>query len=58
MNLEVNATIVDRTFAMKLRAVFEKDQEKCEELDRVKWRRRPWYQRLVERFFYQFRKLM
>ncbi len=58
MNLEVNATIVDRAFAMKLKAVFEKDQEKCEELDRVKWRRRPWFQRLMERFFYQFRKLM
>ncbi len=58
MNLEVNATVVDRAFAMNLKAVFEKDQEKCEKLDRVKWRRRSWFQRLVERFFYQFRKLM
>jgi cardiolipin synthase len=58
MNLEANVTIIDRAFAMKLKAVFEKDQQKCDELDRVKWRRRPWYQRLVERFFYQFRKLM
>ena len=58
MNLEVNVNIVGEQFALKLRQVCEKDQHSCTELSRKHWRQRPWLQRLTERFFYLFKRLM
>lgn len=58
MNLEVNVNVLGEPFAGGLRRVFERDQEQCRELTREEWRRRPVLLRLLERFCYQFRKLM
>mgnify|MGYP006293579613 CR=1 FL=1 len=58
MNLEVNVNVVGGRFARELRGVFERDQERCTELVRDQWRRRSIGLRLLERFFYLFRKLM
>lgn len=58
MNLEVNVNILDDGFAAGMKKLFHQDQERCVELELEQWRRRPLLQKLVERFFFQFRKLM
>jgi cardiolipin synthase len=58
MNLEVNVNIVGPKFAQQLKSVFLKDQKRCFELTRHEWRKRPWYLRLVQNFFYLFKKFM
>ncbi|MDJ0766664.1 MAG: phospholipase D-like domain-containing protein [Myxococcota bacterium] len=58
MNLEVNINIVGPKLSGELREVFLKDQAQCQELTRERWRRRSWYVRVAQRFFYLFRKFM
>jgi phosphatidylserine/phosphatidylglycerophosphate/cardiolipin synthase-like enzyme len=50
-NLEANQEIDDRAFADQLTEMFEKDFTESLELDDESWRRRPWYLRLLERFW-------
>ena len=58
MNLEVNLNSVGPVLTTQLRDLFVKDQENCEELTIEKWSRRSWFMRILEGFFYRFRKLM
>jgi cardiolipin synthase len=54
-NLEVVLCIVDRAFGAGLRAQLEHDQSLSTEVLLERWRTRPWWRRLAEWFFYQFR---
>lgn len=58
MNLEVNVDVVGARFSDGLRKVFESDETHCSELSREDWARRPFLQRVVERFFRLFRRWM
>jgi cardiolipin synthase len=58
MNLEVNLNSVGPILATKLKDLFIKDQQNCEELTLEEWNRRSWLMRVLENFFYRFRKLM
>jgi cardiolipin synthase len=58
MNLEVNVNVLGPGTAGELRRVFERDRAMCEELTYDRWHRRPLGQKLVERFFHLFRRLM
>lgn len=58
MNLEVNVNILGTTFAQRLKEVFVNDKQRCIELTRSEWKQRPFFQRLLEIFFYQFRRFM
>jgi len=58
MNLEVNVNVLGPGTAGELRGVFERDQAMCEELTYDRWHRRPLGQKLVERFFHLFRRIM
>jgi len=58
MNLEVNVNAVGPTLSGQLKAVFLKEQQNCTELNAERWKQRPFVQRLLERFFYLFRKWM
>lgn len=57
-NLEVNVNVLDEGFAGILRSVFVEDQDHCTRLTLEEWRQRPLLQKLLERFFFQFRKFM
>jgi cardiolipin synthase len=58
MNLEVNVIVVGSTISNRLREVFQRDEEQCLALTPVAWKRRPLFIKLLEKFFYLFRKLM
>ena len=58
MNLEVNVNSVGPNLSGRLKRVFEKDQAECEELVLAKWRKRPIFLRLLERFCSLFRRWM
>lgn len=58
MNLEVNVNVVDRDFALRLRAAYESDEARCVRLDRETWRRRPLWRRLAQWFFFLFHRWM
>ena len=47
--------IVDRAFASGLRAQLEHDASQSREILIDEWRQRPWWRKVVEWFFYQFR---
>ncbi|HEV8272175.1 MAG TPA: cardiolipin synthase, partial [Chitinophagaceae bacterium] len=49
LNFEANVLVYDKTFAEKLRAVFFKDLEEAEKIDRDEWCKRPAYKQLPER---------
>jgi cardiolipin synthase len=49
LNFEVNAIVYDTAVAAELRTVFYNDLEDAEQIDAAAWKRRPWYQRLLER---------
>src|SRR5690606_23048758 len=55
-NLEVTAVIADREVAAELERIFLDDVARCERIDAESWRRRPFWWRLPERFFYFFRR--
>lgn len=55
-NLEVNVQVVDRRFGAEMRAIHETDFARCRALDLAEWRKRSWWQKLLERLFYRFRR--
>ncbi len=58
MNLEVNVVTVGPAITAELKKVFLKDQLGCTKLTRKEWRKRGIFTRLIQRFFYLFRKWM
>src|SRR5262249_4129339 len=54
-NLEVVLVIIDSDFAAGLDAQFEADAAKSRELAFDTWRQRPFWRKVVEWLFYQFR---
>ena len=58
MNLEVNVNVMGPTVSNRLREVFQRDEEQCLALTPVSWKQRPLFVKLLEKFFYLFRKLM
>ena len=54
-NLEVVLCIVDRAFAAGLGAQLDHDAAQCREVLLDEWKRRPWWRKVCEWFFYQFR---
>ncbi len=54
-NLEVNLKILDCGLAAKMKTRFEADLRQAQELTREDWSRRPWFDKLREGFWYQFR---
>lgn len=57
-NLEVNVAVTDRAVGQAMKSRFEQDLEHSVLVDRNNWRFRPLSERLVESFFYLFRKLL
>ncbi|HJZ89073.1 MAG TPA: phospholipase D-like domain-containing protein [Polyangia bacterium] len=56
-NWELSVAIVDRATCAELGRAFEADQESsCLAIDPVTWARRGLWQRVLERFFYTFRR--
>jgi cardiolipin synthase len=54
-NLEVTVLIPDARVAAALERMFVDDLRACERIDRARWRMRPLWWRIPERFFYFFR---
>lgn len=54
LNQENTLGILDRGFAAELEDTFLADLQRAEEVDLERWRRRPWYYRIPERFFRLF----
>jgi cardiolipin synthase len=54
-NWEVALEVLDARVAGELEAKFTADLESCEGVDPARWRRRGWWQKIRERFFYFFR---
>jgi cardiolipin synthase A/B len=55
-NWELSLAIVDRTLAAALEKRFEADLESCVPVDPAAWPKRPFWHRLLEGFFYVFRR--
>jgi cardiolipin synthase len=53
-NLEVNLHVLDTELAAQMKKKFEGDLASSRELTLAEWRRRPWLDKLRERFWYQF----
>lgn len=58
MNLEVNVNVVGPTLSNRLREVFLQDESRCITLSPTEWKRRPLLIKLLEKFFFLFRRLM
>jgi cardiolipin synthase len=58
LNLEVNAAVLDEGFGATMEASFQRDLEDCREVDLHNFRFRSLGDRLLERIFYRFRKLL
>ncbi len=54
LNQENTLGILDDGFAEELEETFFRDLERAEEIDPERWRRRPWFYRIPERFFRLF----
>jgi cardiolipin synthase len=57
-NLEVTAAIEDPAMARALEQQFRADLERCEPIDYETWRDRAIQERLLDNFFFRFRKLL
>ncbi len=57
-NLEVTAAIEDEHFGHAMEKRFFADLEHAPSVDLAAWRKRPFKDRLVENFFYRFRKML
>jgi cardiolipin synthase len=57
-NLEVNVSVMDGRFAQRMRDSFEQDFDVSYEVDRVSFRYRSLGDRLLEAFFYRFRRFL
>jgi cardiolipin synthase A/B len=53
-NLEVNVNVLDRAFAAELADQFELGVKGSREITLADWRRRPWLERVKERFWVSF----
>ncbi len=58
MNLEVNINAVGPNLSGRLKEIFLNDQALSKEITLSEWRERPFLSKLLQRFFYLFRKLM
>lgn len=54
-NLEVNLHVLDRHFSGQMAQRLREDIAQSREIKLADWRRRPWRDRILERFFYLFR---
>ena len=54
-NLEANLMAVDRRLAVELEASFDRDLARCDEIEIANWRRRSFWLKLSERFYFFFR---
>jgi len=58
-NLEVNVATSEPDFVAAVERSFARDlKDGCEEVDPVKWRFRPWGEKLRDWVFYLFRKFL
>ena len=57
-NLEVTAAIEDAAVARALEQQFEADLSRCKPIDYESWRDRAIQDRLLDNFFFRFRKLL
>jgi cardiolipin synthase len=55
INLEVMATIIDRPLGAEMHAQFELDLQRTKQVDLALFKQRPFWRRVVEWFWYQFR---
>jgi cardiolipin synthase len=58
INLEVIAVIVDRVFGRRMAESFALDLADCREIVAAEWKRRPWWHRVVEWFWFRFRSML
>jgi cardiolipin synthase len=58
LNHEVNVVFGDPELAQALVRSFRADAAACREVDPRTWANRPWWQRVLERILYAFRKLI
>ncbi|MCG3178160.1 MAG: Major cardiolipin synthase ClsA [Phycisphaerae bacterium] len=56
LNDEVNVFVLGRSFARQLHWMFESDLARSREITLEQWKRRPWLDKLKERFFRLFRR--
>jgi cardiolipin synthase len=54
-NLEINVVVYDAGFGARMESMFEQDMTECAELTGEAWARRPWLDRVVERFWFLLR---
>ena len=57
-NFEINAFMYDGDSAVQLKHVFLSDQKDAELLQLKSWRKRPWYQKVMESFIRLFAPLL
>ena len=57
-NHEVNAVFADPLLGRRLEESFRNDCGACREIDLASFRRRPWWQKVLEKVGYAFRKLL
>jgi cardiolipin synthase len=55
VNLEVVAIVIDRTFGRRMAEQFMLDVVESDEIRLEAWRKRPWWHRPIEWFFFQLR---
>ncbi len=58
LNDELNVVVIDRGFGREMRALFERDLEAARPIDAASWARRPLRQKLKERFWLTFERLL
>jgi cardiolipin synthase len=57
-NHEVNAVFADPRLGRAVEESFRSDCGSCREVNLAEFRRRPWWQKVLERVFYFFRKML
>jgi len=57
-NYELTAIVLDAAFGARMEAAFEGDLANGVEVRRQVWRRRPWFQKVKEQFFYQMSSVL
>jgi cardiolipin synthase len=55
-NDEGNVGILDRPFASQMAEIFEEDLKRSAKINEEAWRRRPFFEKVMEHFFALFRK--
>jgi len=55
-NDEGNVGVLDRAFGRKMLRMFEEDLERSQTIEIASWKRRPFVEKLLERFFVLFRR--